>query len=79
MNRRTIMYGLRHKHIRIEDQQLILKMNIISRVFKYEGKYFQSLAYFTKELYSFLNLIVGPLSVYVCTSNRTFLVDSCYA
>ena len=23
------MYGLRHKYIRIEDQQLILKMNII--------------------------------------------------
>ena len=25
-------------------------------------------------LYSFLNLIVGPLSVYVCALNRTFLL-----
>ena len=26
------MYGLRHKHIRIEDQQLNLKMNIMIQV-----------------------------------------------
>ena len=25
-------------------------------------------------LYSFLNLVVGPLSVYVCALNRTFLL-----
>jgi len=25
-------------------------------------------------LYSFLNLFVGPLSVYVCALNRTFLL-----
>jgi len=29
INRLIKMYGLRHKHIRIEDQQLNLKMNIM--------------------------------------------------
>jgi len=29
INRLIKMYGLRHKHIRIEDQQLYLKMNIM--------------------------------------------------
>ena len=29
-------------------------------------------------LYEFLKLIVGPLSVYDCTSNRTFLLVDCF-
>ena len=29
---------------------------------------------FNQLLYSFLNLFVGPLSVYVCALNRTFLI-----
>ena len=28
----------------------------------------------TKALYSLLNIVVGPLSVYVCALNRTFLL-----
>ena len=32
INRLIKMYGLRHKHIRIEDQQLNLKMNIIKKI-----------------------------------------------
>ena len=34
------------------------------------------LTYLTKTLYSFLNLIVGPLSVYDCALNRTLLLVS---
>ena len=34
INRLIKMYGLRHKHIRIEDQQLNLKMNIIIQKFE---------------------------------------------
>ena len=30
------------------------------------------ISYSTRLLYPFLNLIVGPLSVYVCALNRTF-------
>ena len=41
INRLIKMYGLRHKHIRIEDQQLNLKMNIIMRTFYEERKYFR--------------------------------------
>ena len=35
---------------------------------------YNSSAQSTKLLYSFLNLVVGPLSVYVCALNRTFLL-----
>ena len=33
INRLIKMYGLRHKHIRIEDQQSNLKINIIVKLF----------------------------------------------
>jgi len=32
------------------------------------------ISYSTRLLYAFLNLIVDPLSVYVCALNRTFLL-----
>ena len=32
-----------------------------------------------KILYSFVNLVVGPLSVYVCALNRTFLLVGWWA
>ena len=41
INRLIKMYGLRHKHIRIEDQQLNLKMNTMK--FTFEGKAIVSL------------------------------------
>ena len=33
----------------------------------------------TKALYSLLNIVVGPLSVYVCALNRTFLLVGWWA
>ncbi|MBW3040710.1 hypothetical protein CU309_07620 [Prochlorococcus marinus str. MU1405] len=41
INRLIKMYGLRHKYIRIEDQQPDLKINIIMRTFYEERKYFR--------------------------------------
>ena len=41
INRLIKMYGLRHKHIRIEDQQSNLKINIIVKLFFKKRKYFR--------------------------------------
>ena len=35
-------------------------------------EYFSFFPQISQLLYSFLNLVVGPLSVYVCALNRTF-------
>ena len=66
------MYGLRHKHIRIEDQQLILKMNIIPKVYRMMGDKTQVLLEnFTIILY-LLNKLSTPKLLFYKLTNEFF-------
>ena len=48
INRLIEMYGLRHKHIRIEDQQLNLKMNKMVFVLKIDNSFVNPIKLFPK-------------------------------